>query len=411
MSELDRLWQDLCARTDYEKCAKPRAARFRLDTIRGLCARLGNSQWAVPAVHVAGSKGKGTVCHYLARGLQANGQRVGLYTSPHLSTWRERILVDGEFAAEEHLISGMRQVLEASDGSETFFDLLTALAFVVFREAGCTAQVIETGLGGRFDSTNVLKALAAVVVTVEKEHTDVLGEDLAGIAVEKAGIFHEHGQLWAGPDLAPEVETVLLKRAQEMGQELRRGGSEQDMGKRPLSAPMSHPLRHVREDFYLAVDVLHSLDRAFPGSALALQSLPPEALVLPGRLELRHLPDGRPVLFDVAHTEVSLPPVLQAFRAHATPPSAVLFALRDDKDAAALAKTLAEHGPRPKEESWFLMPAGDHPRSADPDTIAPYFDAEALPEVAFPEGPRCFLVTGSTYLVGALRPLTDEPRP
>jgi len=411
MGELDRLWQELCARTDYEKCAKPRAARFRLDTIRDLCARLGHPQWAVPALHVAGSKGKGTVCHYLARGLRASGQKVGLYTSPHLSTWRERILIDGEFAGEVLLISGMAQVLEASDGSETFFDLLTALAFVVFREAGCTAQVIETGLGGRFDSTNVLRALAAIVVTVEKEHTDVLGEDLASIAVEKAGIFHEYGQLWAGPDLTPEVEAVLRERAHEVGQSLRRGGSEQDMSKRPLSVPVKHPLRHVREDFYLAVDVLHSLEQAFPGSALALQSLPADALVLPGRLELRHLPDGRPVLFDVAHTEVSLPPVLQAFRAQATAPSAVLFALRDDKDAGALAKGLAEQGPRPKGEYWFVMPAGDHPRSADPDTIAPYFDAEALPEVTFPDGPQCFLVTGSTYLVGALRPLTHEPRP
>lgn len=408
MSELDRLWQDLCARTDYEKCAKPRASRFRLDTIRGLCARLGNPQWAVPAVHVAGSKGKGTVCHYLARGLQASGQKVGLYTSPHLSTWRERIVIDGAFAAEEHLVSGMRQVLEASDGSETFFDLLTALAFVVFREAGCTAQVIETGLGGRFDSTNVLRALAAVVVTVEREHTDVLGHDLAGIAAEKAGIFHGHAQLWAGPHLAPEVTAMLQQRAREVGQELHRGGSERDMGQRPLATPMQHPMRHVREDFYLAVDVLQSLDRSFPGSARALQSLSPQALVLPGRLELRHLPDGRPVLFDVAHTEVSLPPVLKAFRAQASKPSAVLFALRDDKDAAALAKTLAEQGPRPKEESWFLMPAGDHPRSADPGTIAPYFDAKALQEVVFPEGPQSFLVTGSTYLVGALRPFTDE---
>jgi dihydrofolate synthase/folylpolyglutamate synthase len=411
MSELDRLWQDLCARTDYEKCAKPRAARFRLDTIRGLCARLGNPQWAVPAVHVAGSKGKGTVCHYLARGLQASGQRVGLYTSPHLSTWRERIMIDGDFAADDHLISGMRQVLEASDGSETFFDLLTALAFVVFRDAGCTAQVIETGLGGRFDSTNVLQALASIVVTVEKEHTDVLGEDLAGIAKEKAGIFHEHGLLWAGPDLASEVEAVLLERAQEVEQHLHRGGSEEDKSQRPLAESMQHPMKHVREDFYLAVDVLHALNSTFPGSALALQSLPAAALVLPGRLELRHLPDGRPVLFDVAHTEVSLPPVLEAFRTQSKAPSAVLFALRDDKDAAALAKTLAEHGPRPTGESWFVMPAGDHPRSADPDTIALYFDAEALPEVAFPDGPECFLVTGSTYLVGALRPLTDEPRP
>lgn len=411
MKELDRLWQELCARTDYESCAKPRAARFRLDTIRGLCQRLGAPQLATPALHVAGSKGKGTVCHYLARGLQASGQKVGLYTSPHLSDWRERILVDGAFASDELLEQGMRQVLAASVGDETFFDLLTALAFVVFREAGCTAQVIETGLGGRFDSTNVLQALASVVVTVEREHTDVLGHDLAGIAVEKAGIYQAGAQLWAGPALAPEVEAVLRDRARELGQELHQGGAEADLAQRPSSVPMLHPLPHVREDFYLAVDVLAALEQEFPGAALALQLLPPASLVLPGRLEIRQLPDGRSVLFDVAHTAASLPPVLQAFREQATSPTAVLFALRDDKDALALAKALAAHGPRPKGESWYVMPAGDHPRSANPDTIAPYFDAEALHQVAFPEGPQCFLVTGSTYLVGALRPLTHEPRP
>jgi len=401
MSALDRLWQEMCARTDYERCERPRAARFRLDTIRELCAALGNPQSQVPALHVAGSKGKGTVCHYLSRGLQESGQRVGLYTSPHLSDWRERILIDGEPAADYLLEQAIATVLAASSGEETFFDLLTATAFLSFQLAGCTVQVLETGLGGRFDSTNVVAPLAAIVVTIEREHQDVLGDSLEAIAGEKAGIYKRGAQAWAGPTLAPEVRAVLEQAATDVGETLQRSpsGTRQDL-----------PLAVQREDYALALAVLASLPAPFANAAPALERMPADALILPGRMEWRALADGRQVLFDVAHTEASLPLILAAFRTtmqeQGPSSSAVLLALRDDKNPEALARALAALGPRPAGEQWFTMPAGDHPRSADPGTIAVSFGAQARTAVAFPEGPQAFLVTGSTYLVGALRPCT-----
>lgn len=401
MELLEERWQELTARTDYERCERPRAARFRLDTIRSLCARLGDPQDQVPALHVAGSKGKGTTCHLLAEGLRRSGQRVGLYTSPHLSDWRERIRIDGRPAADELLAQAIEQVLAASDGEETFFDLLTAVAFVVFRDAGCTVQVLETGLGGRFDSTNVVRPMAAVVVAIELEHVDVLGDTLAAIAGEKAGIYKEGAQPWCGPGIAAEAMAVLEQAAAAAGGALRDGGRE-------LVPDFAHPLAVVQADHALAVEVLASLPAPFDAAAPLLRDLPAEELRLPGRLEWRELADGRRVLFDLAHTAVSLPPVLAAFR-EATrdePAPAVLIALRDDKDPLALADALAALGPRPAAEAWFALPAGDHPRGADPGRIAAPFDARVLESPAFPDDRSAFLVTGSTYLVGALRPAT-----
>ena len=237
MNRLTSLWTELCTRTDYESCSRPRAARFRLDTIQELLKRLQSPQLAVPALHIAGSKGKGTVCHYLERGLRAAGFCTGLYTSPHLSDWRERILVDGQFAADELLADAFAAVLEASSGEETFFDLLTASAMLVFQNSACDIMVLETGLGGRFDSTNVVVPLAAAVTSIELEHVDVLGADLATIAGEKAGIFKPGAALWCGRNMPASALAVLQQQAARCGEVLHIPAAEAN--------PFAHPQAHM----------------------------------------------------------------------------------------------------------------------------------------------------------------------
>lgn len=405
MNRLTSLWTELCTRTDYESCSRPRAARFRLDTIQELLKRLQSPQLAVPALHIAGSKGKGTVCHYLERGLRAAGFCTGLYTSPHLSDWRERILVDGQFAADELLADAFAAVLEASSGEETFFDLLTASAMLVFQNSACDIMVLETGLGGRFDSTNVVVPLAAAVTSIELEHVDVLGADLATIAGEKAGIFKPGAALWCGRNMPASALAVLQQQAARCGEVLHIPAAEAN--------PFAHPQAHMGENLALAVAVLAALPAPFATAAAALQQLAeqPHTLALPGRWEQRQLADGRTVILDVAHSVNSLASVLQSFRAaFPTLHRGVVLALRDDKDPQVLADALAERiGPRPLNESWWTAPAGNHPRSANPVKIAACFDATALIEVAFPAGPQVLLITGSTYLVGALRSQTTAP--
>ena len=260
-------------------------------------------------------------------------------------------------------------------------------------------MVLEVGLGGRADSTNVVAPVAALVTAIEYEHADVLGDTLAAIALEKCGIFKPGAQLWVGCDLPQEALAVATEQAAALDLKLRMPAI--DAGDR-----WPHPLPVQRANLALAHAVLANLPNPLHAGAAALRALAPEELCVPGRWEHRRAADGRTVVFDIAHTVESLVPVLAAFREiYPQERRGVVFALRDDKDAAGLAAAL---GPRPGGERWFATWAGDHPRSADPSTIAASFAAEVLATPALPPGPEVLLVTGSTYLVGALRPQTTS---
>ena len=401
MQRLSSLWQEICARTDYEKCERPRAARFSMDAVRDLLHRLGNPHYKYDSLLVAGSKGKGSVAHLLALGLQAAGYQTGVYSSPHLSDWRERIQIDGEFASDFRLAAALEQVLAAARGEETFFDLLTATAFLVYAEEKCDVAVVEVGLGGRFDSTNVLEPVASIVTSVEMEHVDVLGPDLQSIAWNKAGILKSGSQAWTGAGMHTEARAVLQREAQELGVRLQ--------GPTPSGrSQIGHPQPHMLANFDLAYSVLLANADRWPGAAEALLAMPVEQLAMPGRWEHRQLADGRKVVFDVAHSANSLRAVIQAFRDEFPDQQrGIVIALRDDKNAHDLALELASDL-APATEQWFAAPAGDHPRSARPDDVAAAFEAagfpiQSIPEVALPSACDVLLITGSTYLVGALR--------
>lgn len=399
-ARLDSLWQALGARTDYERCARPRAARFSLDGMRSLVASLGHPERSCAVLHVAGSKGKGTLAHALARGLTRAGFRTGLYLSPHLEDWRERIQVDGEFAPDGILADALQAVMARAQGGETFFDLLTAAAFESFRRCAVEIAVIEVGLGGRADSTNVVQPLAAAVTSIEAEHLEVLGPTLAHVAAEKAGVYKPEAALWRGEDVPEDALAVLAQRARALGAPLRCASAQ------PVPAALrAHPLPHVRRLGALAVAMLAQLRAPWSKAASILADAPASVWQSPGRWEPRALADGREVILDVAHTERSLRAVLAAFRARHPDPAArgVVFALREEKDPSQLARAL---GPAHASERWWCAPAGDHPRGADPRLLAAAFGAEPLARPGFPEGPAALLVTGSTYLVGALRPAT-----
>lgn len=401
MQRWERLWRELLKRTDYERCERPRAARFDLSAPRQLLAALGNPQDAVPAIHIAGSKGKGSVAHYLERGLRAAGLRTGLYTSPHLETIEERIRIDGEPITRDALADSLEAALDVACKEATFFDIFTATAFHTFREVGCQVQVVEVGLGGRLDSTNVLRPLAAAVVSVELEHTDVLGDDLVTIGAEKAGIFKPGARLWSSLPQSHPAGPVLAARAASLGQRLSTLPESS-----PTRADLPQPQAHQQRNYALAHSILLELDEAgvMRGAAGALEHLPPSALALPGRYERRVLQDGRSAVLDVAHTPTSIADLLTVFRAETGGRrTGLLLALRADKDVAAIAAAL---GPRRASEARWVLPAGDHPLSAEPRSLATMLDAVPLDKLGFPEGPDIFLVAGSTYLVGALRPKT-----
>jgi len=189
---------------------------FSLDTIRRLLTALGSPERRWPAIHVAGTKGKGSTCALMASILQAAGCRVGLYTSPHLVDLRERIQVDGQWVTEAELadaVEALRLAVESLETPPTWFEACTAMAFWLFARRQVEVAVIEVGLGGRLDATNVVESLVAVIAPISYDHTDVLGTTLAAIATEKAGIVKPGRPVVVAPQ-APEVLAVIRRTAQ-----------------------------------------------------------------------------------------------------------------------------------------------------------------------------------------------------
>lgn len=188
-----------------------------LQTTLALDAHLGHPHTAYPTLHVAGTNGKGSVCHTLAAVLQSAGYNVGLFTSPHLVDFRERIRINGRPVPQDYVVRFVethRPFFEPLHPS--FFELTTALAFRYFADAGVDVAVVEVGLGGRLDCTNILTPLLSVVTNISLDHTDLLGDTLAAIAAEKAGIFKPGVPAVVGEAL-PETRPVFEQTAKRTG--------------------------------------------------------------------------------------------------------------------------------------------------------------------------------------------------
>ena len=219
---------------DYETMHRPRdAVSYDLRRMDELLMRLGNPHLKAKSVHIAGTKGKGSTAAMLASALTASGYTTGLYTSPHLSDLRERIRVDGKLISEAELVSLVAKLKpeveavnqKASFGQLTTFELLTALGFAYFGVKGVDFQVVEVGLGGRLDATNVIQPEVCIITSISLDHTDVLGNSLAEIAVEKVGIIKPDTTVVSSPQ-PDEVARVIEETCLERSADLVRVGSD-----------------------------------------------------------------------------------------------------------------------------------------------------------------------------------------
>ncbi len=240
----DRAFEYFESRTNLERL-QPQLRLYRLERMENLLARLGSPETSLPVVHIAGSKGKGSTSAYIASILAAAGHTVGIYTSPHVTGYRERFtvlppgrtvgepvppadewasLVEGGYLYEDTLSREslrIREIVEtlAAEGTPeddlpTTFELLTALAFLFFPAVGCDRLVLETGLGGRLDATNVCRPQVVAITRIEREHTDYLGETIPEIAGEKAGII-KRGIPVVCAAQRPEAYRVIRQKAVE----------------------------------------------------------------------------------------------------------------------------------------------------------------------------------------------------
>lgn len=386
--------------------------RVTLEPIRDLCARLGSPERAFRAVHVAGSKGKGTTAALVEGALRAAGVRTALYTSPHLERVEERLTIDGREVGAEVLAAALERALaacaEAQDAGSaareaTWFDLLTAAAFSIVAESRVELAVVECGLGGRLDSTNVVHGPVVAVTNIYLEHTAVLGPTRRAIAAEKAGIVKPGTVAVVGALAADDEAAELIERvARERGARAVR--VEQ-------AAHDSIELRNRR----LAGAILAELARVEPALAgrLELPAAGPGSL-LPGRAERRRVGETRVVL-DGAHVPESLELVLRdlAREPELAVPPVVVLGMGLEKNAEGLLKALVGRTDR-----VLCSSVGEGPYRGAAELVglahALGLAATAVPEpaAALDEAVRIagtggwVLVTGSLHLVGALRRFT-----
>jgi len=201
--------------------------KLGLEPVRRMCELLGNPQTQYGVIHVAGTNGKGSVCSMIASILQANGLKTGLYTSPHLVHFNERICVNGATLPDNELADALEVCERVADtvrkeqGHEaTFFEITTVLAFECFKRNGVKLAVIETGLGGRLDATNVVMPLASVITSIAKDHTIHLGESFTEIAGEKAGIIKSGRPVIIAPQTDENIIQCLLDTASSLNASL-----------------------------------------------------------------------------------------------------------------------------------------------------------------------------------------------
>ena len=402
---------------DWEKKSRLGGAmRVGLEPEHDLVARLGSPERGLCAVHVAGSKGKGTTCALVAAALRAAGVRVGLYTSPHVEHLGERLVLDGEPVPDAVLARGLELALAARDAAvragtpardATWFDVVTAAALRLLSEARVEVAVLECGLGGRLDSTNVVEARVCAVTSIYLEHTAVLGDTRRAIAREKAGIVKPGGVVVVGAlgsvdEAADEIEAVA--RA---------------VGARSVRVTQADKLALEERNRRLAAAILAELAHVEPelGARLGAQPLArlgPAPAGLPGRAERRRHGVTRVVL-DGAHVPESLALLLRdlARDPELAVPPVVVLGLGLEKNAQGMLKALQGGVDR-----VLCTSVGEGPYRGADELAALARElglaAQAVPEAraALDEAARAagtggwVLVTGSLHLVGALRRFT-----
>ncbi|HVA29470.1 MAG TPA: folylpolyglutamate synthase/dihydrofolate synthase family protein [Candidatus Baltobacteraceae bacterium] len=333
---------------------------YRLERMRAFLHELGNPQDAYPTIHIGGTSGKGSTSTIVAAALQAAGKRVGLHTKPHLRSMTERVRVNGLPISQERFAQFLETMMPAiertmeSHGRPTYYETLLALAFLAFAQESVEVAVIEVGLGGRLDGTNVIVPRVAAITTVGYDHQDVLGETLEEIAMEKAGIAKPNVPLVVGVEDA-DARRVILEHAAAVGApaiELRNAATLDEM--RMLRDAQAFAVRtprgrydivttmlgeFQRHNAAMAIAILEQLDDGLRPSISAVQSaLGP--LVIPGRMEVYR---GYPtVVFDIAHNAEKADHLVRSLReTFGDRRFSFVVAVSESKDATEIVRALA----------------------------------------------------------------------
>lgn len=448
----------LYGQINYEKMTglSANSYRFRLEKMSELLCDLGlgrylhssNSRPPVPLIHIAGTKGKGSVAAMVAAMLTAGGLRTGLYTSPHLHCLEERFRVDGEACSPQQLVTlvqELRKLVEShrstSDSSSTedgpsFFELTTALALLHFERSQCQAIVLEVGLGGRLDSTNVCAPSISVVTSIGLDHQHVLGKDLVQIAAEKAGIIKQGVPVVSGV-IDPAAQAVVESTAREhqcthwhLGRDFQFHSTiEPSWGSKLVYTGPGESARTI--ETLLPLEGAHQCRNAAIAlatvEALGRQGTPVTdsamvkglaGLTCPGRVEPFTLSDGVLAVIDVAHNEDSVSALCDCLRNRFVNRNiAVVFGTSVDKSAEVMLKQLTSIS-----DEILLTRFHGNPRFVEPGDLVPLLPRDwsgtaevitdpivacenALAKIS-PDG--ILVVCGSFFLAAETRPWIME---
>lgn len=363
--------------------------KLGLENTTRLLEALGHPERECRFLHVAGTNGKGSTCAMMDAILGSAGYRCGLYTSPHLVDFRERIRVGGECiseAAVARLLERMRDATSGWDHAPTYFELVTALAIRYFADVGTDYVVLETGMGGRLDSTNVVTPLISVITPIAMDHSQWLGETIAHIAAEKAGIL-KAGVPAVSAGQIPEAAEVIASRAREVGAPL-------EFVREPLEMRVGLSGRYQKYNAALAVAALRAAKIPVPEQSIVAGLA---SVQWPGRFQKL----GRFTL-DGGHNPHAAARLVETWREeYGADRALVIFGALADKDYSAMLETLGDIA----DELW-IVPVRSA-RAADPAALAAaspvavrIFESvsSALAESA--RQPRRVLVTGSLFLIG-----------
>jgi dihydrofolate synthase / folylpolyglutamate synthase len=354
---------------------------FGLERITLLLEQLGNPHQELKVIHVAGTNGKGSVCKYVSSILQKAGYTVGLYLSPHVERFSERIVVNNQEISKEDftcLVSQVRPFVDAmkkQNNTPTFFEIVTALAFLHFKNCTVDYAVVEVGLGGRFDATNVVNPLVSVITNISLEHTDILGKDIASIASEKAGIIKDHVPVVSAAvhDARATIEQIAKQRnapvtwidqpmwkrqANQMRkQEFMIQGSFKD-----YSVKTSMLGQHQGENIALAIAAVEQLQM---GGVYLTESDIQDGIATaahPGRMEI--VSEHPLILLDGAHNPAGMSMLVKTIREDFSDYRLVLvLGVLKDKDVKTMASTIV-----PISDEVIVTKSGN-PRAADPQML------------------------------------------
>lgn len=430
----------LYGRLNYERVSHPvHQGAFRLRRMRHLLREMDHPERATQIVHVGGTKGKGSTSSMLAAMLASGPRTVGLYTSPHLERLEERFCVGGQPCSEQELIELVQAVRVAADaveasgeGPATFFELTTAMALEYFRRRGCEVSIIEVGLGGRLDSTNVCDPLVSVLTTVGLDHQHLLGETIEKIAAEKAGIIKPGVPVITGVEASGGGLEVIRRTAKDRGAPLWALGRDFDLRLHPGEAgelgsridflPHAPGLR-AREGWQVGLEGAHQARNAALALAV-LDALEPLGIGVPLERQRAALAEvrcsarverfaGTPeIILDAAHNVDSIRALRAVLLNRPVPgKTIVVFGTSADKDADEMLAMLCSAA-----DIFVLTRYWSNPRWFDPTALAGFVrdkqtmiqerPSEAL-DIALRSAGQDgrVVICGSFFLAAELRPI------